>query len=129
MKTTFTTEEAAKALKVSTRQVQRWFDSGLLKNYVLPGTIKHITSLDNLTEFLEKQNLPIPEELEDGIIVGITMKCGTNARVRMHPDSGCMDMIWQYSINSGDWIDSPCRRGDLERWLRMVTAEESIRIN
>lgn len=59
----YTTGQAAKLLQVAPRTVGKWFDSGRLKGYVIPGSQDRRIPQDSLLKFLKEHGMPIPEEL------------------------------------------------------------------
>lgn len=60
---TFSTIDVAKLLDVYSSTIARWVDEGKIKAYVTPGGHRKIRRED-LIEFLEKYNMPIPKEIE-----------------------------------------------------------------
>ena len=66
--TVFTTGQVAKICDVSPRTVSRWFDSGRLKGWRMPGSPlkegNRRIPRQNLIVFLEDNNMPIPVDLE-----------------------------------------------------------------
>ncbi|MFA6039590.1 MAG: helix-turn-helix domain-containing protein [Candidatus Peribacteraceae bacterium] len=60
----FTTGQAAKICKVSPQVVCRWFDSGRLKGYRIPGSQDRRIPRANLIRFLKENNMPF-DDLED----------------------------------------------------------------
>ncbi len=64
--TTLTTGETAKVCRVSFQTVIRWIDSGKLPGHRFPGSGSHRRILrQNLIAFLEENEIPIPEELQE----------------------------------------------------------------
>ena len=59
-----TTGQVAKFCDVSTMSVYKWFDSGLLKGYILPASKNRRIPLTELESFMRAHNIPIPSELE-----------------------------------------------------------------
>lgn len=55
------TGEVAKICNVALRTVQKWFDSGLIKGYRIPGGRDRRIPVDELARFLEEYNMPIPD--------------------------------------------------------------------
>ncbi len=55
----FTTGQVAKICKVAPRTVTKWFDSGLLVGYRLPGGMDRRIPEDSLREFLQRHNMPV----------------------------------------------------------------------
>jgi two-component system response regulator VicR len=61
----FTTGEVAKFIGVNFRTVIRWIDRGELEGYKLPGRGDHRVTRTNLVSFLNRHDIPIPEELQE----------------------------------------------------------------
>ena len=59
-----TTGQVAKFCNVSMGFVCKWFDSGLLKGYILPASKDRRIPLIELERFMRAHNIPIPSELE-----------------------------------------------------------------
>ena len=59
-----TTGQAAKFCNVAPRSICKWFDSGLLKGYILPASKDRRVPLIELESFMRSYNIPIPSELE-----------------------------------------------------------------
>ena len=55
---TFTTGEISKICNVAQRTVIKWFDQGIIKGYVIPGTKDRRIPLNYLIEFMKKNNIP-----------------------------------------------------------------------
>ncbi len=64
MKTIFTTGQVAKICKVAPRTVSKWFDSGRLRGYRIPGSQDRRIPRDHLIRFLKEHGMPLGE-LED----------------------------------------------------------------
>lgn len=65
MKTIFTVAQVAKICKVAPRTVSKWFDSGRLRGYRIPGSQDRRIPREHLIRFLKEHGMPIPEELDD----------------------------------------------------------------
>ena len=52
------TGEVAKICHVAPRTVQKWFDSGLIKGYRIPGSKDRRIPIDELSLFLKQHNMP-----------------------------------------------------------------------
>lgn len=63
-KMVFTTGQAAKFCKVAPRTVQKWFDSGRLRGYRIPGSQDRRIPREHLIKFLKDHGLPLGD-LED----------------------------------------------------------------
>jgi len=61
----FTTTEVAKICKVAPRTVQKWFDSGRLKGWRVPGSLDRRIPRNRLIEFLYAHGMPLGD-LDDG---------------------------------------------------------------
>ncbi len=59
----YTTGEIAEFCGVTLRTVIRWIENGHLKGYKLPGRGNNRVLPHDLLQFLQQQNMPIPEEL------------------------------------------------------------------
>ncbi len=66
-KDVLTTGEVAKICNVAPRTVSKWFDSGQLKGYRIPGSKDRRIPLNNLLQFMREHNIPM-----DGIHSGKT---------------------------------------------------------
>ncbi len=65
MQTVFTTGDVAKICSVTVVTVNKWFDSGKLTGYKMPGSRSRRIPRDELIEFMQKYGLPI-EKLNMG---------------------------------------------------------------
>ena len=63
-KTIFTTGQVAKICKVAPRTVSKWFDSGRLRGYRIPGSQDRRIPREHLIRFLKEHGMPLGE-LED----------------------------------------------------------------
>lgn len=61
----YTTGEIANFCGVTLRTVIRWIEKGHLKGYKLPGRGNNRVLPHDLLEFLQQQNMPIPDELKN----------------------------------------------------------------
>ncbi len=57
--TVFTTGDVAKIAKVASRTVSKWFDTGQLKGYRIPGSSDRRIPREDLIEFLKKHSMPL----------------------------------------------------------------------
>jgi len=64
MKTVFTTGQVAKIAKVAPRTVSKWFDTGKLVGYRIPGSQDRRIPRANLIKFFRDNGMPQAEELE-----------------------------------------------------------------
>lgn len=59
MKQVFTTGEVAKICHVAPRTVSKWFDSGRLRGYRIPGSQDRRIPRDHLIRFLKEHGMPL----------------------------------------------------------------------
>ena len=64
-KDVLTTGEVARICNVASRTVSKWFDSGALQGYRIPGSKDRRIPVSNLLQFMKKHNIPM-----DGLISG-----------------------------------------------------------
>lgn len=58
-KAILTTGQVAKVCRVAPRTVSKWFDSGKLKGYRIPGSQDRRIPRENLLKFLREHNMPV----------------------------------------------------------------------
>ena len=80
MKTIFTTGQVAKICKVAPRTVSKWFDSGRLRGYRIPGSQDRRIPREHLIRFLKEHGMPLGE-LEDEA-VGKILIVGAETAIR-----------------------------------------------
>jgi excisionase family DNA binding protein len=80
MRTIFTTGQVAKICKVAPRTVSKWFDSGRLRGYRIPGSQDRRIPREHLIRFLKEHGMPLGE-LEDEAM-GKILLVGADATVR-----------------------------------------------
>ena len=66
----FSTGQVAKICKVTPRQVSKWFDSGRLKGYRIPGCKDWRIPKEYLIRFLQEHGMPLGE-LEDEVLAKV----------------------------------------------------------
>jgi excisionase family DNA binding protein len=59
-KNVLTTGDVAKICNVAPRTVSKWFDSGQLKGYRIPGSKDRRIPLNELLRFMKQHNMPVP---------------------------------------------------------------------
>src|SRR5215475_13880723 len=67
MKKVFTTGQVAKICKVAPRTVSKWFDSGRLRGYRIPGSQDRRIPREHLIKFLKEYGMPLGELEEEGL--------------------------------------------------------------
>ena len=65
MKKVFTTGQVAKICKVAPRTVSKWFDTGRLKGYRIPGSQDRRIPREQLIKFLKEHEMPLGELEEE----------------------------------------------------------------
>jgi excisionase family DNA binding protein len=80
MRTIFTTGQVAKICKVAPRTVSKWFDSGRLHGYRIPGSQDRRIPREHLIRFLKEHGMPLGE-LEDEAM-GKILLVGADSIVR-----------------------------------------------
>src|SRR5207302_9053964 len=65
MKKVFTTGQVAKICKVAPRTVSKWFDSGRLRGYRIPGSQDRRIPREHLIKFLKEHGMPLGELEEE----------------------------------------------------------------
>src|SRR5262249_4662797 len=66
MKKVFTTGQVAKICQVAPRTVSKWFDSGRLRGYRIPGSQDRRIPREALIRFLKENNMPMGGLEEEG---------------------------------------------------------------
>ena len=90
MRTIFTTGQVAKICKVAPRTVSKWFDSGRLRGYRIPGSQDRRIPREHLIRFLKEHGMPLGE-LEDEamgkiLLVGAETGVRSNLEEMMNND-------------------------------------------
>lgn len=90
----YTTGMIAKICKVAPRTVSKWFDSGQLRGYRIPGGQggdRRVTR-DSLLEFLKAHGMPVEEvvggDLRHVLLVAVPDDFHRELALRLNPDSG-----------------------------------------
>ena len=95
----FTTGQVAKICKVAPRTVSKWFDSGRLKGYRIPGSQDRRIPREYLIKFLKEHGMPLGD-LEDEAMAKIlivaqdqvlieNLKTGTTSREIFQSSCSC----------------------------------------
>lgn len=74
MKLTFTTGDVARHCKVAPRTVSKWFDSGRLKGYRIPGSQDRRIPREYLIKFLKEHGMPLGD-LESEAVGKVLLLC------------------------------------------------------
>src|SRR5438105_15783583 len=67
MKDVLTTGEVAKICNVAPRTVSKWFDTGALRGYRIPGSKDRRIPLNQLVRFMKQHHMPL-----NGLMTGAT---------------------------------------------------------
>jgi two-component system, OmpR family, response regulator RpaA len=99
IKKVFTTGQVAKICKVAPRTVSKWFDSGRLKGYRIPGSQDRRIPREQLVRFLKEYGMPLgdleEEELHKILLIG-TEKLFTDRIKELLPE----DEDYKYELAS-----------------------------
>ncbi len=110
MKKVFTTGQVAKICKVAPRTVSKWFDSGRLKGYRIPGSQDRRIPREQLIRFLKEHGMPLgeleEEEWHKVLLIG-TEKLFNDRIKELLPD-GIATRVDGYVVpqspaTTGDW--------------------------
>ncbi len=90
-KNVLTTGEVARICNVAPRTVSKWFDSGQLRGYRIPGSKDRRIPLDQLVRFMRAHNIPL-NGLESGrlrlLVMDGDISFGENLREVLQRDGG-----------------------------------------
>src|SRR6202007_2292348 len=90
MKKVFTTGQVAKICKVAPRTVSKWFDSGRLRGYRIPGSQDRRIPREHLIKFLKEHGMPLGELEEEGLhkilIIGAEQLFSDRVQELLPPD-------------------------------------------
>ena len=105
MRTIFTTGQVAKICKVAPRTVSKWFDSGRLRGYRIPGSQDRRIPREHLIRFLKEHGMPLGE-LEDEAL-GKILLVGADGVVR----SSLTEMMGvdEFKLESAEIGRASCR--------------------
>ena len=81
--TVYTTGEVARICQVAPRTVSKWFDTGRLKGYRIPGSLDRRIPRDSLIEFMRSHGMPLGElgSISGGTVLIIGMAATERAIV------------------------------------------------
>ena len=83
----FTTGQVAKICKVAPRTVSKWFDSGRLKGYRIPGSQDRRIPREYLIKFLKEHGMPLGD-LEDEAMAKVLIVAQDQILIALLPDDG-----------------------------------------
>jgi len=93
-KDVFTTGEVARICHVAPRTVSKWFDSGKLRGYRIPGSRDRRIPLDSLVAFMRAHGIPL-----DGIDGGICRVLMVGGQ-QVEQIAGMMNAAEQYNVRT-----------------------------
>lgn len=81
--TVYTTGDVARICQVAPRTVSKWFDTGRLKGYRIPGSLDRRIPRDSLIEFMRSHGMPLGElgAMQGGKVLIIGMPAAEQAIV------------------------------------------------
>ena len=85
----FTTGQVAKICKVAPRTVSKWFDSGRLKGYRIPGSQDRRIPREYLIKFLKEHGMPLGDLEDEAMapaLVGRNGRTVANSQRSPQPD-------------------------------------------
>ena len=89
-KPVFTTGQVAKICKVAPRTVSKWFDSGTLRGYRIPGSQDRRIPREHLIRFLKEYGMPLGELEEESwhkvLVIGAEKLMLDRVQELMPPD-------------------------------------------
>ena len=110
MKKVFTTGQVAKICKVAPRTVSKWFDSGRLRGYRIPGSQDRRIPRDNLIRFLKEHGMPLAELEEETssklLLVGLDATLAAALRERLPESEGFKFEIANSGFEAGIQAES-----------------------
>lgn len=89
-----TTGEVARICHVAPRTVSKWFDSGRLKGYRVPGSPDRRVPRENLVAFLAANGMPTIEELTGMVRMPVALS-GNSFRLQYS-----LDGEWKYVVDT-----------------------------
>ncbi len=75
----FTTGQVAEICQVAPRTVSKWFDSGRLRGYRIPGSRDRRIPRESLTRFLKENDMPLGELQDTGSVRVLVIASGAGA--------------------------------------------------
>ena len=93
-KDVFTTGEVARICHVAPRTVSKWFDSGKLRGYRIPGSRDRRIPLDSLLAFMRSHGIPL-DGIDGGICRVLMVGDGQVERI-----AGMMNTAAQYDVRT-----------------------------
>lgn len=91
----FTTGQVAKICNVFPRTVCKWFDSGRLRGYRIPGSQDRRIPREHLLRFLREHGLAIPAELHDPTVPDLESRLRQAEALLKRALDGMHRLHWQ----------------------------------
>lgn len=97
MRMVFTTSQVARICMVAPRTVSKWFDSGRLQGYRIPGSRDRRIPREHLIRFLREHGLPLGtlegDNVSQILLVGAEIATQDSLRRHMNTDSFRLDTV------------------------------------
>ena len=110
MKKVFTTGQVAKLCEVAPRTVSKWFDSGRLKGYRIPGSQDRRIPREQLIRFLKEHGMPLgeleEEEWHKVLLIGTEKLFNDRVRELLPEDDGYKFETAQSGYHAGGLVQS-----------------------
>ena len=87
MSKVYTTGHVSAFCKVAPRTVSKWFDSGRLVGYRIPGSNDRRIPRENLIRFLRDHSMPMPRELAGGGVLAVLLPGSPFAKLLLAADA------------------------------------------
>lgn len=113
-KTVFTTGQVAKICNVAPRTVSKWFDSGQLHGYRIPGSKDRRIPLSDLISFMQTYGIPL-----DGLDIGKT-------RVLVLDSDMAMNGLLKEALASEGDFEVSCARTAFEAGVAVQNLRPSV---
>ena len=99
MKTIFTTGQVAKICKVAPRTVSKWFDSGRLRGYRIPGSQDRRIPREHLIRFLKEHGMPLGELEDEAMEKLLLVGADTQVRASLDDLMATEDFKIEYAVS------------------------------
>lgn len=125
MKTIFTTGQVSKICKVAPRTVSKWFDSGRLRGYRIPGSQDRRIPREHLIRFLKEHGMPLgeldDEAMNKVLIVGTDPTIRGSLNELMGPDEFKLETVQNW-FQAGILMESlrPIASSLTLQWVAMM---------
>lgn len=101
MRTIFTTGQVAKICKVAPRTVSKWFDSGRLRGYRIPGSSDRRIPREHLIRFLKEHGMPLGELANEGNVHIVFVSSCEETRSSFQEFADQSEYVFVHSVTNG----------------------------